>query len=154
MIRWLTLVIGLFASAAAPALDRLPKPPMFTAGVVPTEILAHYPLRVITKEGAFVHHGQAEEAVELPNGNTGWVYVVGERRMKHTYSEPSGNKETVTEHHKDYGMATYTLEFGKQGKVIDVIYNERGRHNGLTALGVQLDVNAAKSLGRARVPGD
>ena len=43
------------------------------------------------------------------------------------------------------GLHTYTLEFNEKGMVSDVLYNEKGRHNGLTAL--QLQAQAAKVLG-------
>lgn len=37
-------------------------------------------------------------------------------------------------------MRTYTLVFDDKGVVIDVIYNEKGRHDGLTVLQVQRKV--------------
>jgi len=38
------------------------------------------------------------------------------------------------------GVRTYTLMFDDKGVVIDVLYNEKGRHDGLTALQVQRKV--------------
>jgi len=38
------------------------------------------------------------------------------------------------------GVRTYTLMFDDKGAVIDVLYNEKGRHDGLTALQVQRKV--------------
>ena len=100
-----------------------PMPPSFSTKTNPEEALRKYPLGAITKEAAFSHHGQAIRKVTLPNGNEGWVYQVGEGA----------------------GLRTYTLEFDEKGVVTDVLYNEKGRHNGLTALQVQ--AQAAKVLG-------
>ena len=58
----------------------------------------------------------------------GWVYQVGEETW----------------------LRTYTLEFDGNERVIDVLYNERGRHNGMTALQVQ--AQAAKILGPEAEP--
>lgn len=92
-----------------------PMPPAFSAVANPEDMLRHYPLGVIPGQAAFVHHGKAQRTVKLPNGTEGWVYQVGEGP----------------------GLSTYTLELDDRGMVIDVLYNERGRRNGLTALQVQ-----------------
>ncbi|MDE2089455.1 MAG: hypothetical protein KGJ12_05490 [Gammaproteobacteria bacterium] len=105
-----------------------PMPPDFSAKTDMQEALLKYPLGVINKEAAFSHHGQATRKVTLPNGNEGWVYQVGEGA----------------------GLRTYTLEFNEKGIVTDVLYNEQGRHNGLTAL--QLQAQAAKVLGPEAEP--
>jgi hypothetical protein len=105
-----------------------PMPPDFSAKTDMQEALLKYPLGVITQEAAFSHHGQAARKVTLPNGNEGWVYQVGEGT----------------------GLRTYTLEFNEKGIVTDVLYNEQGRHNGLTAL--QLQAQAAKILGPKAEP--
>ncbi len=105
-----------------------PMPPYFTTRADMEAVLLKYPLGVITKEAAFSHHGQATRKVTLPNGNEGWVYQVGEGT----------------------GLRTYTLEFNGRGVVIDVLYNEQGRHNGLTAL--ELQAQAAKVLGPKAEP--
>lgn len=101
----------------------LPMPPTFSTKTDMKEALLKYPLGVINKEVAFAHHGQATRKVTLPNSNEGWVYQVGERT----------------------GLRTFTLEFNDKGVVTDVLYNENGRHNGLTAL--QLQAQAKKVLG-------
>jgi len=104
-----------FAPTFAAEPGKMPMPPVFDARTDTERALTEYPLAVITREAAFAHHGKAHREVSLPNGLTGWVYQVGEGA----------------------GLRTYTLVFDAQQKVIDVLYNERGRHNGLTALALQ-----------------
>ncbi len=100
-----------------------PMPPTFDTRTDPQEALTKYPLGVITKQAAFSHHGKESRTVTLPNGDEGMVYQVG-----------SG-----------MGLRTYTLVFSDKGVVTDVLYNEKGRHNGLTA--IQLQAQAARVLG-------
>lgn len=102
-----------------------PMPPVFSTNTNVEQALLKYPLGVISKEAAFAHHGQATRKITLPNGNEGWVYQVGEGT----------------------GLRTYTLVFDEKGLVTDVLYNEQGRHNGLTAL--QLQAQSEKVLGPA-----
>ena len=101
----------------------LPMPPTFNTRIDADEALTKYPLGVITKVAAFAHHGKENRSVTLPNGNEGMVYQVG-----------SGT-----------GLRTYTLVFNDKGVVTDVLYNEKGRHNGLAAL--QLQAQAKRILG-------
>ncbi len=128
-MRYASIVIPLIAAAMLSvfsfAAEQKPPsmPPAFSTGTDMEEALLKYPLGVITKEAAFSHHGQATRKITLPNGDEGWVYRVGE----------------------ESGLRTYTLEFNDKGVVTDVLYNEKGRHNGLTAL--QLQAQAAKMLG-------
>lgn len=121
----LVVVLGMVLGALAQAEEQkyMPMPPTFSVQADPEKTLLEYPLGIITKQAAFSHHGQATRAVKLPNGNAGWVYQVGEETW----------------------LRTYTLEFDGQDRVIDVLYNERGRHNGMTALQVQ--AQATKVLG-------
>lgn len=119
-------LFSLFSQAAEQKYP--PMPPYFTTRADTEAVLLKYPLGVITKEAAFSHHGQPTRKVTLPNRNEGWVYQVGEGT----------------------GLRTYTLEFNGKGVVIDVLYNEQGRHNGLTAL--QLQAQAAKVLGPKAEP--
>ena len=114
-------LLSMFSSAAD--LKYPPMPPDFSTKTDREEALRQYPLGVITKQAAFSHHGQAIRTVTLPNGNEGWVYQVGEGS----------------------GLRTYTLAFNEKGIVTDVLYNEKGRHNGLTAL--QLQAQAKRILG-------
>ena len=114
-------LLSMFSFAAE--LKYPPMPPDFSAKADREEALLKYPLGVITKQAAFSHHGQAIRTVTLPNGNEGWVYQVGEGS----------------------GLGTYTLAFNDKGIVTDVLYNEKGRHNGMTAL--QLQAQAKRILG-------
>ena len=122
---------------AQPSHPTLPVPPGFSTNVDRLEPLQDYPLGVITKQAAFVRHGMPDRVVILPNGLVGWTYEVGERRQEHTYREPSGEEKSVYETHPSYGERSYTLEFDHEGVVIDVLYNENGRHDGMTALQLQ-----------------
>lgn len=114
-------LLSVFSFAAEPKYP--PMPPDFSTKTDMKEALLKYPLDVITKDAAFSHHGQAVRKVTLPNSNEGWVYQVGEGS----------------------GLRTYTLVFNDKGVVTDVLYNEKGRHNGLTAL--QLQAQAKRILG-------
>ncbi|BAU49711.1 hypothetical protein SVA_3163 [Sulfurifustis variabilis] len=121
---------------AAPS-GNLPMPPEFEKAKDPRDPLAAYPLGQIDKQAAFLHHGKAHRFVTLPNGKEGWVYTIGGER-EHMYRGPTGQTQTVRESHPEsYGARSFTLEFDDQGRVIDVLYNEKGPHNGLTALQVQ-----------------
>ena len=125
------------ASAALAAQAGLPSmPPNFSEQASPEKVLRVYPLGVITKQAAFVHHGKAVRTLILPNGKEGWVYEVGGKQAQ-TYQHPTGEEHTVYETGPGNGVRTYTLEFDSKGVVIDVLYNEQGRHDGLTALQVQ-----------------
>lgn len=112
---------------------KLPMPPAFTGQVAPEKILRTYPLGSITKQAAFIHHGKAIRTLTLPNGKEGWVYEV-EIKQARTYRHPTKEKETVYETVPGDRVSTYTLVFDDKGVVIDVLYNEQGRHDGLTAL--------------------
>lgn len=120
----------------------LPMPPTFNIDAAPRTVLAKYPLGAIPKQAAFVHHGKAVKTVTLPNGLEGWVYEVGGQREK-TYRDPTGEERTVRESEKAFGWRTYTLVFDDKGMVVDVLYNEEGRHDGLSALQVQREREGA-----------
>ncbi len=66
-------------AAASTAAAALPMPPRFETAEEPSATLAHYPLGVITKEAALIHHGKAHWTTKLPNGRQGWVYQYGSR---------------------------------------------------------------------------
>lgn len=112
------LIIGLtFAwPVFAEQQKRMRMPPSFSLES-PVKVLENYPLGVIDKGAAFAHHGKANKEFTLPNGRLGWLYDVGKQ-----------------EWHR-----TYTLVFGNDGIVIDVMYYDHGRFSkyGLTALQVQ-----------------
>ncbi len=124
--------------ATATLAGKLSMPPNFSEQAGPETVLRAYPLGVITKQAAFIHHGKAVRTLILPNGKEGWVYEVGGKQAK-TYQHPTKEKQkhTVYETEPGNGVRTYTLVFDNKGVVIDVLYNEQGRHDGLTALQVQ-----------------
>ena len=131
----LTSTVAMVTTAMAGPLSM---PPSFTVQSDPETVLRAYPLGLITKQAAFSHHGKAIRSLILPNGKVGWVYEVGIKQAK-TYQHPTNEKQkhTVYETEPGNGVRTYTLEFDSKGVVIDVLYNEQGRHDGLTALQVQ-----------------
>ena len=141
----LTSTMALVTTAMA---GQLAMPPVFTVQSDPETVLRAYPLGVITKQAAFSHHGKAIRTVILPNGKEGWVYEVGIKDAR-TYEHPTKQKHTVYETEPGNGVRTYTLEFDSKGVVIDVLYNEQGRHDGLTALQVQ-----RKALGESIPKGE
>ena len=114
-------------------------PPSFSEQNEPETVLRAYPLGVTTKQAAFSHHGKAIRTLILSNGKEGWVYEVGGKQAQ-TYQHPTREKQTVYEAGSGNGLRTYTLVFDDKGVVIDVLYNEKGRHDGLTALQVQRKV--------------
>ncbi|NIR59490.1 MAG: hypothetical protein GWO02_08185 [Gammaproteobacteria bacterium] len=123
--------------AAATAAEPPPVPPAFTTDADRVEVLRSYPLGVLDRQAVFSHHGKAHRQVELPNGQQGWVYLVGQARTRATYEWPSGQAQTVTQTRAGAGVRAYTLIFDDGGTVIDVLYNESGRHDGLSALALQ-----------------
>jgi hypothetical protein len=135
----MTIAIAAATTTLAGHTAPFPMPPSFTDEVAPEVVLRTYPLGVITKQAAFSHHGKAVHTLILPNGKEGWVYEVGDKQAK-TYQHPTTKKHTVYETGPGYGVRIYTLEFDDKGVVIDVLYNEQGRHDGLTALQMQRKV--------------
>lgn len=129
----LTSVVAVVTTAMA---GQLSMPPTFTVQSDPETVLRDYPLGLITKQDAFSHHGKAIRTVILPNGKEGWVYEVGIKDAR-IYEHPTKQKHTVHETEPGNGVRTYTLEFDSKGVVIDVLYNEQGRHDGLSAIHVQ-----------------
>ena len=115
----------------------LPMPPVFSRDALVEVTLQSYPLGVITRQAAFSHHGKAHRNVTLPNGMEGWVYDVGGVVTTSSYVSPTGRKQAVAETAADHEARSYTLVFDQRGVVIDVLYNETGRHDGLTALALQ-----------------
>lgn len=134
------LTLTMVAATAALA-GQQTMPPSFSEQNEPETVLRAYPLGVTTKQAAFSHHGKALRTLILPNGKEGWVYEVGGKQAQ-TYQHPTREKQkhTVYEAGPGNGVRTYTLVFDDKGVVIDVLYNEKGRHDGLTALQVQRKV--------------
>lgn len=127
----------LSATAGLGLADKLPMPPTFTPQADIEQTLRAYPLGVITRQAAFSHHGRFHREVKLPNGLTGWVYDVGGQPKAVTYGSPTGESRNVRETEARHGTRGYTLVFDSRGLVVDVLYNEEGRHDGLTALSQQ-----------------
>lgn len=135
----LTMVAAMATAALAGQVGSLCMPPSFTEQAAPEGVLRAYPLGAVTKQAAFSHHGKAIRTLTLPNGKEGWVYEVGGKQAQ-TYQSPSKEKQTVYETGPGNGVRIYTLVFDDKGVVIDVLYNEDGRHDGLTALQAQRKV--------------
>jgi len=132
------LTLTMVAATAALA-GQQTMPPSFSEQNEPETVLRAYPLGITTKQAAFSHHGKALRTLILPNGKEGWVYEVGGKQAQ-TYQHPTREEHTVYEAGPGNGVRTYTLVFDDKGVVIDVLYNEKGRHDGLTALQVQRKV--------------
>lgn len=124
----------------------LPMPPHFTGEQAQEAPLEEYPLGVITKQAAFVHHGKADHSITLPNGLEGWVYQVRLDREVKSYRQPAGSIKRVVETEEGPNLRTYTLMFDTRGIVIDVLYNENGSHDGLSAVQIQRQADPAGQL--------
>lgn len=131
----LALVLNPLAGTARAA--NLPMPPAFKPDTPVEQTLRSYPLGVIGKQAAFSHHGKAHREIKLPNGLTGWVYDVGGLPQATPYVSPTGKKQSVMETEAVHQASSYTLVFDNRGVVVDVLYNENGRHDGLAALALQ-----------------
>ena len=140
----LNILLALTAVVATTVLSgQLTMPPSFTERDGPETVLRAYPLGQITKQAAYSHHGKAVRTKTLPNGLEGWVYEVGGKQAR-TYQHPTMKKQTVFETEPGNGVRTFTLVFDGKGVVIDVLYNEQGRHDGLTALQAQRKVRVER----------
>lgn len=137
----LALALSLWGSLARAA---LPMPPVFSPNAPIEQTLRAYPLGVITKQAAFSHHGKAHREIKLPNGLEGWVYDVGGLPKTAPYVSPTGKKQAVTETEAAHKARAYILVFDTRGLVVDVLYSESGRHDGLTALALQYSKGAAR----------
>lgn len=115
------ILFSMYVAAAEPK-KQLPMPPEFNPDTSSEKILAAYPLGVITKMAAFVHHGQATRTVLLVNGMEGWVYEVHHVGDLKTYVKPSGDAVHINEISNHPALATYTLVFDHGGTVVDVLY--------------------------------
>lgn len=131
------LAIGVGTWAGLGLADKLPMPPTFTPQGDAEQTLRAYPLGVISRQAAFSHHGKAHREVKLPNGLTGWAYDVGGQPKAVAYANPAGGRQAVRETEMHHGARGYTLVFDSRGLVVDVLYNEEGRHDGLAALSLQ-----------------
>ena len=134
-----TMILATLLSALASLAQsaNLPMPPKFMHEADIEQTLRAYPLGVITKQAAFSHHGKAHRETRLPSGQDGWTYDVGGLPKAVPYVSPAGGTQTVRETEMRHGTRSYTLVFDNRGVVVDVLYNEDGRHDGLTALSLQ-----------------
>lgn len=132
----MALMVGGFWSHPAHSAN-LPMPPVFSSFAPVEETLRAYPLGVITRQAAYSHHGQAHREIRLPNGLQGWVYDVGGLPKAVPYVNPAGGKQMARETEPRHATRSYTLVFDGRGVVVDVLYNESGRHDGFTALSLQ-----------------
>jgi len=117
--------------------ENLSVPPTFTPDADAEQVMRNYPLGVITEIAAHAHHGHADHKIDLPNGLEGWVYEVSGGRDLHTYVQPSGAERTVREIDPESPRWAYTLVFGRDGTVVDVLYSGKHPRLGLSALQVQ-----------------
>ncbi len=137
IVHMLVLAFALISWSSSAQSGNLPMPPAFAPTAPVEQTLRAYPLGVITKQAAFSHHGKAHRELKLPNGLTGWVYDVGGLPKAVTYGSPVGKQQPVTEREMRHQARSYTLVFDNRGVVVDVLYNEKGPHDGLTALSQQ-----------------
>ena len=141
MTKWLLAIPLLFfatveLAAAADDPKYLPMPPGISIDANRDQVLAEYPLGVITKEAAFAHHGQAHNVVTLPNGLEGWVYEITPS-TRETFATPSGERRDVQASEHTNVVSTYTLMFDADGKIVDVLYMDNRRDDASSALLVQ-----------------
>lgn len=105
--------------------DSMKMPMKFNSESMYTEVLTSYPLGKMSKTAAFSHHGKANKEIRLPNGREGWVYEVGEYYTPKTYIMANGEKKIVNERIESKGYKNYILVFGIDGKIIDVLYQDK-----------------------------
>ena len=151
------LIAGLlfltFATAGWAQREPAPMPPTFSQSASIEQTLQSYPLGVISQQAAFSHHGGPHSKVRLANGLEGWRYDVGGTARRETYVAPGGERQSVRETEALHAVRSYTLVFDARGIVIDVLYNERGRHDGLTALVLQQRRGTASPMQAHPAPG-
>jgi hypothetical protein len=133
----LIISVIMFTVSSIASAETLPKPPFFMPDANPIEILEQYPLGVISKYAAALNHGKADEELSLPNGLTGWKYIVGGMYIDKTYKKPSGEEINVKEVSREHTTKTYILVFNED-VVIDVLYHGEDRNKHITALLAQV----------------
>lgn len=127
----------LFTEHKTHLLGALPILPTLAPEADIEQTLRAYPLGIITKQGTLSYHSKAHREVKLPNGRVGWVYDVGSLQQTVPYVSPAGERQSVLETEPRHRPRGYTLVFDNRGVVVDVLYNEDGRHDGLAALSLQ-----------------
>jgi len=115
--------------------DKIKMPMRFEPDADPVKVLQSYPLGSMNKLAVLSHHGKADKEIRMPNGREGWVYDMSLHRIPKVYMTPDGEKQVVEEREKAGIQQIYTLIFGNDGYVIDVIY--QGQRTGMSALQMQ-----------------
>jgi hypothetical protein len=133
----LLIPVFLLAFSSIASAETLPQPPFFKAEANAMETLEQYPLGVITEFAAGIHHGKADKTFSLPNGLTGWKYVIGGVQSEKTYKKPSGEEVKITEITRAHTTKTYILVFSND-VVVDVLYHDEDRNSHITALLAQV----------------
>jgi hypothetical protein len=64
--------------------------------------LQYAPLGKLDMQGAYARYGQADRVIRLPDGHTGWMYEVNDKR---------------------FAERKYTLDFAPDGLLYDVVYS-------------------------------
>lgn len=121
--------------------DSLKMPPSFSIDADPDEVLGEYPLGVIPRSAAFSHHGKAHKTVTLVNGMEGWTYEVHQGGNPKRYQQPEGPTSTTMDIHNHPAVMRYTLVFGADGTVIDVLFQDRQHETANSALLVQQEMH-------------
>lgn len=137
MKRRMLISVVLLAMSAIASAETLPQPPFFNPASDAQDVLEKYPLGVITEFAAGIHHGKADKTLSLPNGLTGWKYVIGGVPTQKTYTKPSGEVVTVTEVNRAHTTKTFILVFSNE-VVVDVLYHDEDRKSHITALLAQV----------------
>jgi hypothetical protein len=133
----LLIPVALFVFSSIASAETLPQPPFFYPDSDAQDVLEKYPLGVISQYVAGIHHGKADKTLSLPNGLTGWKYVIGGMPSVKAYKKPSGEEVKVTELTKAHTTKTYILVFSND-LVVDVLYHDENRNSHITALLVQV----------------
>lgn len=118
-------------------------PPSFSIDADPDRVLKEYPLGEIPRSAAFSHHGEAHRKVTLVNGLEGWTYEVHQGGNPKRYQQPGGATSTTMDIHNHPAVITYTLVFGSDGTVIDVLFEDRQHGTGNSALLAQQELRDA-----------
>ncbi|MCW8956376.1 MAG: hypothetical protein OQL09_05795 [Gammaproteobacteria bacterium] len=135
MIHMSAMVMLVLFSSAEGFTDDQMMPMRFTPESNPEAVLMSYPLGSMNKLAVLSHHGKADRVVQLPNGREGWIYDLSIHFIPKMYITPKGEKMLVNAQEKTGQIQIYTLVFGKDERVIDVIYQNKS--TGYSALQIQ-----------------
>lgn len=113
-MRTLLLLFALFASIVSLAGEL----PSMTIWTNPKTFLAEFPVGT-TEAEVMAKYGIPKRTMDGPESAKMWVYERGQ----------------------DYGLRTFTFII-REGSVVDVLYNDQGPYNGLTATKVKASATA------------